>query len=59
MIKSDGNSCTQIVLDFDLKVITQCLVVPCHWLIVDMFEHPTLMNSNTPGEVPREDYESW
>ncbi len=41
MIKFDGNSCTQIVLDFDFKVVRQCLVVQCHWLVVDMFEHPT------------------
>jgi hypothetical protein len=27
--------------------------------LVDMFEHPTPMNSNTPGEVPREDCENW
>jgi len=26
MVKSDGSSFTQIVLDFDLKVVRQCLV---------------------------------
>ncbi len=59
MIKSHGISCTQIVLDFDLKVARQCLIFPCHWLIDDMFEHPTPMNSNTLGDVPREDCEIW
>jgi hypothetical protein len=45
MIKSNANSCTQILLDFDLKVIRQCLVIPCHWLIVVTFEHPTAMKT--------------
>jgi hypothetical protein len=36
MIKSNGD--TQIVLDFDLKVVRQCLVV-------DTFEHPTPMKN--------------